>query len=91
MIDDKVAIQDHKTGRWTQKGVISGTREADDGSVQSYTITMNDGNEFIRNKCYIKHDVWPIKRKSVRFALDNTEAEEAIAAANPTPLSTSQH
>ena len=91
MENDKVTIQDHKSGKWTQKGVISGTRMSDDGSVQSYTIKMNDGSgELLRNKCFIKHDVWPVTRKSVRFALDNTEADEVIAAANLAPLPASQ-
>ena len=67
--------------------MISGTRDVDDGTVQSYTIQMNDGNEFIRNKCYIKHDVWPIRHRNVRFQL-NTEADEGvIQPADPTPLS----
>ena len=52
-------IQDHQTGKWTQKGLISGLRTADDGSTQSYTITMNDwGNDVIRNKRFIKHDIY---------------------------------
>ena len=86
MNDDKVVIQDHKTGKWTLKGVISGTRVADDGTVQSYTIQMNDGNEFIRNKCYIKHDVWPPSR-NVRFQLNSEADEEVIQPADAPPPS----
>ena len=84
MNDDKVVIQDHKTGKWTLKGVISGARDADDGTVQSYTIQMNDGGEFIRNKCFIKHDVWP---KTVRFQLNTEADEEVVQPADPTSLS----
>ena len=89
MKDDKVTVQDHRSGKWVHKGVISGSRMSDDGSVQSYTIEMSDGSgELLRNKRYIKHDVWPVTRKSVRFTLDNTEADEVIATADQAPLPT---
>ena len=64
--------------------MISGARDADDGTVQSYTIQMNDGGEFIRNKCFIKHDVWP---KTVRFQLNTEADEEVVQPADPTSLS----
>ena len=74
---DKVRVQDHNSGRWTLKGVISGARDADDGSTQSYTIAMNDGGTFLRNKMFIKHDVdaWP---KTVRFQLMDQDADEEV-------------
>ena len=91
MTESLYIVQDHRSGKWVHKGVISGTRMSDDGSVQSYTIEMSDGSgELLRNKRYIKHDVWPVTRKSVRFTLDNTEADEVIAAANLAPLPAGQ-
>ena len=73
--EDKVVIQDHKSGKWIQKGTISRMRKADDGSVQSYTIIMNgNGNEVLRNKRFIKHDVWISKPKRVHF-LDQADEE----------------
>ena len=91
MKDDKVTVQDHRSGKWVHKGVISGSRMSDDGSVQSYTIEMSDGSgELLRNKRYIKHDVWPVPRKLVRFTLDNTEADEVVATADQAPLPTGQ-
>ena len=92
MKDDKVTVQDHKSGKWVHKGVITGSRVADDGTVQSHTIEMSDGSgELLRNKRFIKHDVWPLpNRKSVRFTLDNTEADEVVATADQAPLPTGQ-
>ena len=65
---------------------------ADDGTVQSHTIEMSDGSgELLRNKRFIKHDVWPLpNRKLVRFTLDNTEADEVVATADQAPLPAGQ-
>ena len=89
-IGDLVTVQDHKSGKWCHKGKISGSRLADDGSVQSHTVEMSDGSgELLCNKRFIKHDIWPVTRKSVRFTL-NTEADEGVSTADQAPLPAGQ-
>ena len=56
-INDDVVIQDDKSKKWTDKGKISGERKADDNSIQSFKITLENGGKCIRNKRFIKHNI----------------------------------
>ena len=53
---DKVIIQEH-SGRkqWIDTGVIEQARVSDDGSNQSFLITLDRGGSCLRNKRFIKH------------------------------------
>lgn len=53
---DKVIIQE-QTGRkqWIDTGVIDEARVSDDGSNQSFLITLDRGGSCLRNKRFIKH------------------------------------
>ena len=62
-----MVVQNHTTGKWSEKGVISESRTADDGTTHSHIVTIDDGGEVLRNKRFIKHNIW-LSRKKVRFA-----------------------
>ena len=53
---DKVIIQEH-SGRkqWIDTGVIEQARISEDGSNQSFLITLDRGGSCLRNKHFIKH------------------------------------
>ena len=53
---EKVIIQEH-SGRkeWIDTGVIEQARISDDGSNQSFLITLDRGGSCLRNKRFIKH------------------------------------
>ena len=88
-IGDLVSVQDNKSGKWCHKGKISECRLADDGYVQSHMIEMSDGSgSILRHQRFIKHDIWPVARQSVRFSL-NSEADEA-STADQAPLHAGQ-
>ena len=61
---DPVVIQCNVSKRWSKKGVISGSRIAEDGSSHSFTILTEDGRELLRNKKFLKHQ----SGKTLRFA-----------------------
>ena len=71
-----MVVQNHTTGKWSEKGVISESRTADDGTIISYTVLMDHGGEVLRNKRFIKHNIW-ISKKKVRFA---DQADEEVNA-----------
>ena len=54
-VSDRVVIQDNNDGKWKEVGTIVAERKADDLSVQSYEIKMDNGNTKIRNKRFIRH------------------------------------
>ena len=66
-VDDKVVVQNHKTGRWSESGTIKESRTAEDGTTHSHVVSMEDGSEVLRNKRFIKHNIWLAKKK-VRFS-----------------------
>ena len=54
---DKVILQD-TTGRrkqWIETGIIEQPRVSDDGTNQSFIITLDKGGSCLRNKRHIKH------------------------------------
>ena len=76
-LQDRVIVQDMLTKRWTIKGEVASVRYADDGSIQSYEISSDEGMKYVRNKRYIKHDRnMNVIRKVVRFQLAD-EGEQA--------------
>ena len=76
-LQDRVIVQDMTSKRWILKGEVTSVRYADDGSIQSYEISSDDGTKYIPNKRYIKHDRnMNAIRKVVRFQLAD-EAEQA--------------
>ena len=54
-ISDRVVIQDNHDLKWREVGTIVGERKADDLSIQSYEIKMDNGNTKLRNKRFIRH------------------------------------
>ena len=66
---DKVIVQDPITKRWTLDGEISAKRTADDQSIQSYEVALQEGGVALRNKRFIKHASIQLKKR-VRFELD---------------------
>ena len=53
---DKVVLQDMASKRWTVKGVINKGRTSEDGSVRSFIIVKENGQETIRNARHIKFE-----------------------------------
>ena len=53
---DKVIIKEHSFRKqWIDTGVIEQARISDDGSSQSFLITLDRGGSCLRNKRFIKH------------------------------------
>ena len=52
---DRVLIQDNTAGKWLEEGFIEQSRAADDQSIQSHEIRMENGSLKLRNKRFIKH------------------------------------
>ena len=53
-IGDPVRIQCPQSGRWTIKATIKTPRVSENGSINSWILTKEDGNETIRNNRYIR-------------------------------------
>ena len=66
---DKVIVQDPITKRWTLEGEITAKRTANDQSIQSYEVALQEGGVALRNKRFIKHASIQLKKR-VRFELD---------------------
>ena len=59
-INDEVTMQDPRTKRWTQHGVIKSKRTSDDESCDSYDVEMTDSGLLTsRNKRFLKHMTQP--------------------------------
>ena len=54
-VGDPVLIQCNISKRWSKKGNISGSRLAEDGSCQSFTVDTKDGRQLLRNRKFLKH------------------------------------
>jgi hypothetical protein len=81
-IGDKVVLQDPKTKRWTAHGTVSLKRTADDGSHQSFEITLETGGSALRNKRFMKHAVQALK-KQVSFELDGMQPADTSESSGP--------
>ena len=73
LVKDRVVIQDNIDGKWKEQGTIMATRKADDLSVQSYEIKMDNGNVKVRNKRFIKH-----------FTKEDDQADRHVQFQSPT-------
>ena len=73
LVKDRVIIQDNTYGKWMEQGTIIAARKADDLSVQSYEIKMDNGNTKIRNKRFIKH-----------FTKEDDQADRHVQFQSPT-------
>ena len=73
LVKDRVIIQDNTDGKWKEQGVIIAERKADDLSVQSYEIKMDNGNVKVRNKRFIKH-----------FTKEDDQADRHVQFQSPT-------
>merc|ERR1711954_623258 len=54
-VRDRVRVQDPATRRWSILGEVSQEITADDGSTRSYEISMDSGQELIRNSSHVRH------------------------------------
>jgi len=69
-LGDRVRVQDVATKKWNKSGVVQEAREADDGQSVSFIIKMDNGNESIRHRSHLKHDITREDRASpirIRF------------------------
>ena len=79
-IGDKVLCQDMKSMKWTIRGEVIESREAEDGSVRSFIIRTDRGRSTLRNACHIKFQAQAPKRVSFAgLASDSDEAAEMVS------------
>ena len=75
-VGDRVVLQNPITKRWTDYGEVKLQRTADDGSHQSFEITLDSGSSALRNKRFMKHEAQrPIRQ--VSFAPSPERSESA--------------
>ena len=55
-VGDRVVLQNPLSKRWTDLGEVTLQRTADDGSHQSFEITLDSGSVALRNKRFMKHE-----------------------------------
>ena len=79
IVKDRVVIQDNTDGKWKEIGTIISERKADDLSVQSYEIKMDNGTTKIRNKKFIRH-----------FTKEDDQADRHVQFHSPTHGNRSQ-
>ena len=77
-VGDKVLCQNKKTRKWTIRGEVVESREAEDGSVRSFIIKTQNGRSTLRNARHLKFQV-PVKK--VAFAELSNEGEETAEMA----------
>ena len=79
-IGDKVLCQDMKTMKWTIRGEVVESREAEDGSVRSFIIKTESGRSTLRNSRHIKFQV--PKRVSFSELASNSDETAEITSDN---------
>ena len=78
-VGDRVLCQDMKSMKWTIRGEVIESREAEDGSVRSFIIRTEMGRTTLRNARHIKFQAQAPKRVSFAgLASDSDEAAEMI-------------
>ena len=77
-IGDKVLCQDMKSMKWTIRGQVVESREAEDGSVHSFIIRTESGRSTLRNKRHIK---WQAPKR-VSFAELASDTDETAVMAS---------
>ena len=80
-LGDRVRVQDVATKKWNKSGVVQEAREADDGQSVSFIIKMDNGNESIRHRTHLKHDVTREDRASpirIRFIEEDAKTDGKV-------------
>ena len=67
-VGDRVVLQNPLTKRWTELGEVTLQRTADDGTHQSFEITLDSGPVRLRNKRFMKHESMKLSDRQVSFA-----------------------
>ena len=76
---DKVLCQNMKTMKWTIRGEVVESREAEDRSVRSFIVKTERGRSTLRNSRHLKFQI-PVKK--VSFAELSNEGEETAEMAS---------
>ena len=71
---DLVVCQNPRSGKWTVRGRIIETREAEDGSSRSFVIKTESGATTLRNARFIRHQT---KKKMVAWSDGELGTDEA--------------
>merc|ERR1712030_92419 len=80
---DLVVCQNPRSGKWTVRGRIIETREAEDGSSRSFVVKTESGSTTLRNARFIRHQT---KKKDVSWTDDEQETDDAAARGTVTNL-----
>ena len=67
-VGDRVVLQNPLSKRWTDLGEVTLQRTADDGTHQSFEITLDSGPVRLRNKRFMKHESMKLSDRQVSFA-----------------------
>ena len=78
-VGDKVLCQNMKTMKWTIRGEVVESREAEDRSVRSFIVKTERGRSTLRNSRHLKFQI-PVKK--VSFAELSNEGEETAEMAS---------
>ena len=82
-IGDRVVLQNPLSKRWTDPGEVTLQRTADDGTNQSFEITLDSGQVCLRNKRFMKFETVKSTRQ-VSFALTETSGRKRRPHTQPT-------
>ena len=74
-VGDKVLCQNMKTMKWTIRGEVVESREAEDGSVRSFIVKTESGRSTLRNARHLKFQI-PKKVSFAELASDGDETAE---------------
>ena len=72
-LGDKVLAQNMKTRKWTIRGEVVESRQAEDGSTRSFVIKTESGRCTLRNASHLKFQAL---KKNVTFADVASESDE---------------
>ena len=75
---DRVVIQCPVTRKWNQRGMITGSRVNEDGSVTTHNIRLDNGTDTVRHKKYIKYER-DRSEKKVSFQLPRMHEQQQSA------------
>merc|ERR1712105_507845 len=84
--NDLVVCQNSRTGKWTVRGRIIKTREAEDGSSRTFVVKTESGSTTLRNARFIRHQT---KKKDVSWTDEGQETDDAAARGSVTNLDSS--
>merc|ERR1712105_199505 len=84
--NDLVVCQNPRSGKWTVRGRIIKTREAEDWSSRSFVVKTESGSTTLRNARFIRHQT---KKKDVSWTDEGQETDDAAARGSVTNLDSS--